>query len=189
MDKIIFPSDVQLGKYYKVPHVFCNDFYGVKGFIPINTPLHEDKDYINFEHLHFHCDWRFLNSRYYKSICRDINFPNYELRSEVSKVILTTLRDGKINTKGSIVYKAVRAKRKYANNTYFQILETPIRIEGWRKKIQDAFCGDHLRQNELGQYVCPHKGAIIDLTHVDENGNAVCPAHLLRFDVKTKKAI
>ena len=189
VDKIIFPKDVVVGKFYSVPHVLAYEFYGHTNIpIPINTPLHEDKDYINFNVLHFHIDWRFLNTKIYTDCCIDMHEPSYEIKSQVKDVlIIESAALGKLaDTK--VFYKNVKCKRSYNNNIFH--IEFPIMYHcNWPTKLQIVFCGDHLRINENGQYVCPHKGAIVDLNHKDENGHAVCPAHLLRFNTQTLKAI
>lgn len=188
-EKIVFPKDVEISKFYQVPHVMCYDFYdGIKNvLLPINTVLHEDKDYINFEPLHYHIDWRFVPIRLYNRICKDIDLADYFIRSEASKIIQLFGNNLEANTDGKVYYKTIKCKRGYSNNQFH--FRFPNAYNGWPAKLQSAFCGEQLRLNERGQYVCPHKGAIIDLKHVDEKGYAVCPAHLLRFNTETLKAI
>lgn len=175
-----FPKDVQIGKYYEVPHIFCEDFYGVTNvFIPINTPLHDDKEYINFSTRHYHVDWRFVSKRIHNIAAIDNSNPRFKSKAEQAFVVT--------KFEGDIVYKTVKCKRQFSNNEFHN--EWPKLYNSWPVKLQAGYCGTELKMNKDGQYVCPHKGAIIDLKYVDEHGYAVCPAHLLRFDVTTLKAI
>lgn len=186
---MIFPSNVEIGKYYSVPHILCKEFYkGVQNvLLPINTPLHDDVDYINFSTRHYHIDWRFVSNKIYNSIILYKRYPQLKTKNEQAYIICETNLQGDINIEGDVVYKRVKCQRQYSNINFHN--EHQILYNTWPVKLQSAYCGKELKKNNAGQYVCPHKGAVIDLKYVDEFGFAVCPAHLLRFDVSTLKAI
>lgn len=193
-EKILFPKDVEIGKFYLVPHVFAYSWYDdLKNiFIPINSPKHSDKEYINVSSLHYHVDWRFLDTRIYNRVCRDPWYENEKIRNEAAYAVFeeklyTGLSQSFKQIEDKIEYKKVKCKRPYS--VWLMKSELPAMYNSWPIKMQKGYCGQSLRINEHGQYVCPHKGTIIDTKHVDEEGNIVCPAHQLRFNSKTLIAI
>lgn len=193
MGNIIFPKDVEVGKFYLVPHVFTHDWYeNLKNiYVPINCPKHSDIEYVGVRAIHYHVDWRFLNTRIYNKVCVDRTDQNHKIRSEAAYALFEIIAHGdeagKKQIEDEIVYKEVKCKRHYSS--WLLKSEAPKMYNSWPIKMQKGYCGQQLKLNEQGHYVCPHKGTIIDLKHIDEDGNIVCPAHQLRFDSKTLQAI
>lgn len=184
-----FPSNVEIGKYYEVPHVLCKTFYEwiENVWIPISTPLHDDKEYIKLNVRHYHIDWRFIDTKLYNRVCKEEYRHDLTVKREQAYIVCETDNMGRKNIGDEIIYKRVKCKRQYLNKDFHNVHQKLYHT--WPVELQKGYCGKELKQNSEGQYVCPHKGAIIDLTYVDEYGYAVCPAHLLRFDTKTLKAI
>lgn len=55
-------TTVEVGRFYLV-----NTVQRIDGAtLPIHGPLHEDAEIINFPHLHWHIDWRFVDKRTYQ---------------------------------------------------------------------------------------------------------------------------
>lgn len=186
-EKILFPIDVVVGKYYLVPHIFTMEFGGVRHiYLPVSTPMHDDIEIIKFTAKHWHIDWRFVSNRIYKRIIDS----DREVFEQVKNVIVEKETDYYTTHQAidnTVKYLTRKCVRKPLANVFHNVEK--IKYYSWPYNLQKAYCGEHLRKNEFGQYVCPHKGAIIDLKYVDENGHAVCPAHLLKFNTETLLAI
>jgi hypothetical protein len=103
------------------------------------------------------------------------------------------LRDPRCSN-GEIVYKTLRCKR---NHTHLDWEHLPCSQESSAAsfdtktpliELRSAFCGKPLVKSD-GEYFCPHKGTKVDVKNINSFGEVLCPAHLLKFDAKTLKAI
>ena len=191
-EKIIFPENPIVGKYYQVPHVQNN----LGEMIPINSYLHTDLKYIKFELPHWHIDWRFVSKELYRFFFDDFQLKrtnhSYEQLRTVICLINEEMNDKyywdkrKTTFDKQVHYKKVKYKRLYAISSFEK--DNPEQMKQWPKNLREAFCKSKLKK--VGNHlICPHKGMLIDRNCKDENGNYVCPGHLLKFDPFTLKAI
>jgi hypothetical protein len=58
-----------------------------------------------------------------------------------------------------------------------------------RKRFEDAYQDERLRQDENGCLRCPHQGAPLNGLAPDENGNVICPLHGLKWNLKTRRLV
>lgn len=185
---IIFPINVELGKFYKVPCIL--NLAG--GLVPINSYLHNDKKIIGVDFRHWHIDWRFVNAKFYQQelvgrnetwpiSAREVGFPLVYYTIPPHDVYLKWASN---TTK--IHYRTLKCKRNYSAGKFFTDRFDPI--NDFTKRMESHFRGSKLKQVD-GVLICPHKGVHIDTNCKDENGNYVCPGHLLRFNPKTLKCV
>lgn len=186
---ILFPENVQVGKFYTVPHV--QNVWGE--YWPINSYLHEDAKIIKFPYKHWHIDWRFVHNTLYFEECISIWEPPSFV--EVKKVL--NLLDGELNDEipfdkryttfnPEVHYKKVKCKRNYGAAMFST--DNRKKLKGWPKDLARHFCKSKLKEVD-GQLICPHKGIVIDRNCKDMDGNYVCPGHLLKFNPETLSVI
>jgi hypothetical protein len=204
--KIVYPpARCIVGKSYEVPHVVL-----VNGkLIPILGDAHEDREFFPLASRHWHVDHRFTTNRQQAfmmpnlSLYVDDFFECFEAFKKIGNVVWDItdptfpesyeLRDPRCSN-GEIVYKTSRCKRKHTHLEWEHLpcsqessaasfdTKTPL-IE-----LRSAFCGKTLVESN-GEYFCPHKGTKVDVKNINSFGDILCPAHLLKFNAKTLKAI
>jgi hypothetical protein len=201
-EAIRFPENVEVGKFYDVPHVWMDAgrTYTTEskgGFIPINTHLHSDEKLIGFKYKHWHIDWRFVDGRLWKQKIEGGRngwsaFATSEGKQEVANVIIydASGATGHQNTVffDDVVYRRVKCKRHYRAGSFHDLDIHKHPVDGWVLKMPKVFCNSKLKEVD-GKLICPHKGAHIDRNCKDSEGNYVCPAHLLKFDPITLKVV
>lgn len=186
-EEIIFPVNVQVGKFYSVPHIKN----AAGEFIPINSHLHEDKKIINFPLKHWHVDWRFLSNEIYE----------YETSNCINsfiegKTILCLHHESEIGvwlprwvtSSIQVVYLKRKCKRSYSAGNFFQENPGRVRNTNWVGELAKTFCHSKLKKVG-GKLICPHKGIVIDESCKDLDGNYVCPGHLLKFNPETLQVV
>jgi hypothetical protein len=199
MERIIFPENVEVGKFYLVPHVWIgpNKAYSGKNgrYVPINTHLHDDKKVINFTYTHWHIDWRFVDDSMWKAKIENAEsvYRCSKGKREVANIIIFcdkgTLDIHTNSTEdATIYYRRVKCKREYRAHEFYKNDIYRSKPDQWVNQLPKAFCNSKLKEDS-GNLICPHKGAHIDRNCKDEDGNYVCPAHLLRFDPITLKVV
>lgn len=146
---------VRLGRYYSVPCVFVSPW---KRTVPILGPLHEDKNIIGFPDEHWHIDWRFVDSRWFRTC---------SARHPVHAKVVSAKK-----TAGGIVRRNLKCKRLMP--------EFPFVRHSWMASLEDAFSSARLRAG----LVCPHRGISLAGCPVN-NGVVVCPGHGLAWCVAT----
>lgn len=105
-----------IGRFYSVPSI--NALVWNLGMTPIIGPLHEDKEHIGFDDLHWHIDWRFVSAWQLSRLSGSGRIPVQ------AKVI------SQKNTAGQIVERRLKCKR--------EMPEFPLRpygkmsCTGWR---------------------------------------------------------
>lgn len=202
-EQIIFPQNVELGKYYLVSCVLAprGTFYAAPTkdeFIPINSHLHEDKKVIGVDFKHWHIDWRFVSKRMWDAKIKggENNWNQTQASSEGKLevklvVVLSGTQKGISVSRNvsdeTIYYKKRKCIRPYSAPLFYEhdIHRMP---KGWPQELSKVFCNSKLKK--VGDsLICPHKGTHIDKNCKDTNGNYVCPSHLLRFDPITLKVV
>lgn len=58
----------EIGRYYRVPSVYVNNWWRFQGWLPVIGPMHEDAEFVNFPWQHFHIDWRFAPERVWRGL-------------------------------------------------------------------------------------------------------------------------
>lgn len=150
---------VKVGRYYSVPCVFVAPWNRT---LPIMGPLHEDREVIGFEEDHWHIDWRFVDTQWYRDAGK------------------FSVRHGKVisakNAGGPVVRRNLKCKR--------EMPEFPAQVRGnqvhWLSKLEDVFAGTRLKTG----MVCPHRGIPLAGCPV-KNGVVVCPGHGLAWCAAT----
>jgi len=162
-----------VGKYYLVPCV--QTFNGL--WWPIIGPKHEDAEYINFPHQHYHYDLRFFGAR--QLTYTQAN--NYKsLRDKgVRYALLMIALEGKL--KDGITEKRLRCKRPMPS---FPIAH-PVTAQQttWFPKLEEAY-----KDKKLTCLRCPHRGLPLNGLPV-KDGKVICPGHGLQFNIETGELV
>jgi len=193
-EQIIFPVDVEVGKYYKVPCVKAKAIYPFMdwNYIPINSHLHEDVKVIGFKHRHWHIDWRFANRELFNDRVKGArDESSKEVASVISLMETHELDENFMVTDSEeIFYRRLKCKRRYQAGDFFSgsFYQMQKSKNSWPIQLSKKFCSAKLKEIN-GQFICPHKGVVIDKNCKDHDGNYVCPGHLLRFNPKTLQVV
>ena len=205
MEEIKFPKNVEVGKFYIVPCVWQQKGMRYASqkmgrYIPVNSHLHEDKKVIGADFLHWHIDWRFVETRLWKQRIEggyengfyDPAYKATEGKLEVANVIIYHKDAYRHYSNGTddkmIYYRRLKCKRPYMVKTFFEndIFRQPAK--SWVFSLSEKFCNSQLKKDG-DRLICPHKGIAIDKNCKDKDGNYICPGHLLRFNPDTLQVI
>lgn len=151
-----------IGRFYSVPCVYAKVWHMMT---PIIGPLHEDKEHIGFDDLHWHIDWRFVSVD---------QLAKLTFRGKVpvqAKVI------SQKNTAGAIRQKWLKCKRAMPE---FPLRPYGKRVVSWMEDLETAHEGARLKCGK----VCPHRGMPLAGCPVND-GIVVCPAHGLAWDLES----
>lgn len=193
-EQILFPVNVEVGKYYTVPCVKV--ISGI--YLAISSYLHNDKKIIGIGFDHWHIDWRFVSENVWQSECVNSKYSSYGSIVREVGIPVVYNDDPEQNTlqgynhpitstyDKTVYYKRLLCKREYSAGQFFELKSLPD--NNWVPKMQKHFCGSKLKR-EGDKLICPHKGILIDKKCKDKEGNYVCPGHLLRFNPETLECI
>lgn len=151
-----------VGRFYVVSVVYHRTW---KEEVAIYGPAHDDKEFLDFEDVHWHVDWRFSSSRFVQRKLRyNVSDPERFLHGIVASVHLCS--PPKFSKK-----KMLRETPPY-----------PIASEvPWLKKLED-----HYAFNRLPKCLtCPHRGISLKHAKPDEHGIITCPGHGLSWNRNT----
>jgi hypothetical protein len=151
--------------------------------------MHEDEKVIGFKIKHWHIDWRFIETSFWRSEVFNGSRWSSIGKRETARIVCYNKSSEYVIEQGlysnftdddKIYYRKLKCKRGYSCGEYFDYdFERDLRT--WTHKLPKVFCKSKLKEKN-GQLVCPHKGIIIDKNTKDKDGNYVCPGHLLRFN-------
>lgn len=163
MELLTANSPLVIGRFYSVPCI--NALVWNLGMTPIIGPLHEDKEHIGFDDMHWHIDWRFVSAWQLSRLSGSGRIPVQ------AKVI------SQKNTAGQIVERRLKCKR--------EMPEFPLRPYGknvvhWLEDLETAQENSRLKCG----MICPHRGLPLAGCPVND-GIVVCPAHGLAWDVES----
>lgn len=204
--KIVYPpARCIVGKSYEVPHVVLMD----GKLMPVMGDAHEDREFFPSASKHWHVDHRFTTPKQQKIMMPYLGLYDnglnkcFEAFKKIGNVVWDItdptlpedyeLRDSRCS-KGEIFYKTLRCKRKHTHLEWEHLdcnKESAVAAFETKKplvELRSAYCGKSLVESN-GEYFCPHKGTKVDTKNVNAFGEILCPAHLLKFDEKTLKAI
>lgn len=173
------------GKYYLVPTVEYR-LRGLKGPWPVIGPRHDDATDLNFPHLHYHLDGRFLSDRMLNAIG---GWYGSKERA-VAAVVLTEPRniencEWTATKYGRLPAKPTLRRRKCRHSIWTY---PPSARASLIKHIGEDRIGARLglpakaihRRN--GQVLCPHRKVDLSSLPRDREGMVTCPLHGLKVD-------
>lgn len=159
-----FEENLTIGRFYQVPTV-RGQFHWILDDWPVLGPLHQDEEIIKFPDLHYHFDFRFLNTWQYKYF--------QELRLQpVHRWVLTEHSGVKL---GPVIYRKKKCRRLMPG--------FPQIMGGWLTALAEAY-----KNHTFKDMICPHKGASLRGLPVDAEGCITCPLHGLRWHVASGKS-
>lgn len=166
----------EIGQFFLVPTLrgeWCNR----KGIWPVLGPMHEDAEFLQFPHDHWHLDARFMNVAEWRHAAR------YSVtRSADSSVAALPLMKNLLSH-GDEIYWQRRAYRRH-----FQYPLTKVSVQQHFQRLHAQFEGVIAHRGEHG-LVCPHRGAPLGSIAPNERGHIVCPLHGLCWDAATGRNI
>lgn len=155
-----------LGQYYQVPAVRVDDFHGFDGWMPVNTPEHEDAEVINYPWQHFHVDWRFAPTSVWKYL---------SIWHEGSRIFGSVVMRTKTNGVPQTVEGPTLKRMKYKR----ELPPYPHDIAPWTRRLAEQFACSKLIDGK-----CPHRGTPVSAM-IREGDILTCPAHGLRWNAIT----
>ena len=159
------------GRFYQVPCIFYR-YCGMTDWWPVLGPRHKDVAFLNFPHLHYHVDGRFLSKRQRRHLA------GYAMSLETLAGMVSSrplnLRNGEPPPPEPTVK---RRKCSLARIDYAQHHQPNI------QKIATHFAAHKCKRGEQG-WICPHQATPLgSIAPVD--GVITCPLHGLRIDAAT----
>jgi len=179
--KFLYVADLEEpptpGVRYLVPLVWVENGDLPTGWWPVTGPQHEDKEHINFEPQHWHPDLRFLTEGQLRCLTELYSsFRTEELYSEGSE---GTYRAHAHAILAQFVRRHVVRPRLCRR---LQPVYPRFRMGFyWLQNLEAAYLDRELK----GCLRCPHRGVSLSNLPRDRQGRVVCPAHGLRWDLKT----
>lgn len=176
-DKLTAPPVV--GTYYMVPAIQWSFSYTWDAVSPTSQwwPVwgrkHNDIEFFDFKHQHYHIDFRFLTKRQWKEFENSWRPP----RATVQAQPLNHVR----LPNGPPKPKLIKMRCSTADTTY----DFPTAPQVLA--IQAAYAGKQCTKSKLG-FICPHQRFQLgSIAPVD--GVITCPLHGLRIDAATGVAL
>lgn len=158
-----------VGKYYLVPTVLF-EFHSVIRPWPIMGTKHDDAEHLNFPHLHYHFDWRFIAPK--MSIYR---------RSETLQLNFGLILHYIGRELPAPIYRRRRCQRPMPLNTIFSMVPTGM-------ALHRAWAGKDAHRDAHG-LICPHRGTALGSITPQPDGSITCPLHGLKFCATTGRSI
>lgn len=160
----------ELGKYYRVPSVMVNDWWGFVGWMPVIGPMHEDAEIVNFPWQHFHIDWRFAPT---------LLWDRFENRRAPGGHFAWPIQHPNNDGTQCIVAGPEPRRMKYKRDPGM----FPQAQVGWQKLLAEKFaCA------KLVNGTCPHRGIPVSAMH-REGDILTCPGHGLKWHAVTGLAV
>ena len=170
-------------------------------WIPVIGPFHDDAEFIGFSDRHWHIDYRFISAELARSmeeyarrnVADEVLHPVYNL--VITSVCPIGLRplplDGyevgageqlTNNDTGERIrlprHTWMRRNRRRCRRAYPSY---PFMRPQWLPELERAYLHRRLQEGS----VCPHRGAPLGGLQPDQDGNATCPLHGLRWNIQT----
>lgn len=175
-----------VGGYYRVPclktkpALASSTWKPVWGgaWVPITGPLHRDAEHINFPQAHWHVDLRFLAGSILRTLTAygrtpySIPLQMHPVEPQGGLMVENVFESFVV---GGVESRLMKCKRLWP--------PYPRDKAKWLPALEKAFCASKMKG-----MVCPHRG--IPLDGAEREGDVVtCPAHGLRWNVKTGELV
>lgn len=163
-----------VGQFYLVPTVRYT-YFGRDDDWPVIGPRHHDHD-LQFTHLHFHLDFRFLSRRQMEWLPR----PSESEETRVNGSVLVDREDG---WKGAPPVPPILRRLRCRRSTYSfndrskTLLAKRVGGDPLTERFGDAAEPIRLRD---GRLLCPHRKVDLSQFPRDADGIVTCPLHGLR---------
>lgn len=166
-----------VGRFYLVPVVRDYPYFGRVDIWPVLGPKHEDAEFINYPHHHYHLDARFLTAEQEAWMVRRGRF--IAGLEDDDAALIAVVGRSPLNYDGVPLPKGrpKLAPRKCRRLTYGYAYSDRPQIEALRKHYGNPV--DAIRLDD-GRALCPHRKADLTQFPPDEAGVVVCPLHGLR---------
>jgi hypothetical protein len=175
-----------VGRFYMVPTV---DYHWDRAsqkrrVYPVLGPLHHDKGPINFPHVHYHVDGRFLSTRLWKRVMTQHWLSGYTDLfatpiSQPDKNRLCLAEWGDIPRKPTL--KRLKCTRvDHAWPTHNPFLDAPFM---WGLNQPDGTAAMAIHRPD-GRTLCPHRKVDLSSFAPDADGIHTCPLHGMRVDCR-----
>ena len=200
---------MEVGKLYPVPHVRARLLtQGRPRWWAVLGPAHDDREYIEFHHRHYHIDYRFLTD----DDLREIHaFNTGALNPPLDPTLLVITNTAPENwdprdprnshtipavmqyLNGRTMYVGLPLESlptpEYPTGTYIRTRRRkmqrqnggPDRQLGWISILRRAYENSKL----LPGMICPHRGADLSRISQDEEGVITCPLRRPRWRADT----
>jgi hypothetical protein len=171
-----------IGQFYLVP-VVRYGFYDRVMDWPVLGPLHHDKGPINFPHLHYHLDKRFLTKDQMEFIAR--RAWAYGIDRIINGYPLAQ-GDDQHRKFGEIPRKPRLARRKCTQS--IQAWTGQEASKKWGLQILYGTPAAPALKRTDGRMLCPHRKVDLSQIPADADGLTTCPLHGLRVDCRDRMA-
>jgi hypothetical protein len=177
IDSVCEPA---VGVRYLVPMV-DGEYNGKRAWWPVLGPKHEDAEFINFPHQHYHIDPRFLSKAQVRFLGMSeesgtLYAPKRKIYSQ--NVFASPLHE---NTTPGLKRRIHSGVEHRARMMLRQMPSYPRYNARWLPTLEDAYADVKLKPG----MVCPHRGAPLRGLTPDADGCVTCPLHGLRWNVTT----
>lgn len=174
------PAERKLYRVWTIKY----EWFGMFGVWPIIGPKHSDAEIINYPHLHYHIDGRFLTEMQWRHAERsNLRGVHYALAAQpmVGKYAGQSFEE-------KLPEPALRRRLCRASHLpYVAEVVTTLREDTFIPKLRAAFCSKQLIRGPDG-WICPHRGAHMGSIAADTYGVITCPLHGLRWNAETGDA-
>ena len=172
-------SSLEFGQGYQVPCVRAQvEWFGPEQWVPIIGPLHEDKEYFDFNVLHYHIDFRFVEPQIFDKWASELIY-----HWQDKGYLLELLIEKHQILEGPIL-------RECTCHRSMPVFPTRLASTGdWLKSVralEEAFSETIINPKKP---ICPHRGFPLTGLPTDENGVVVCPGHGLAWDTNTGRCV
>lgn len=158
-----------VGNYYQVPTVY-GMLFDTMNHWPVMLPMHEDAEIIGFPYKHYHIDWRFVPTAFFKR-----QYVGGSWRS-VFGIVLHSSPQKNEDGFPEPVMRRLKCKREF--DAY------PHHLAKWKQELESKY-----QDCILKTPVCPHQGVRLDNLPCNKEGHVTCPAHGLVWNINTGELV
>lgn len=169
----------KVGHFYMVPAIEYT-WMGKLGMWPVVGPLHDDREFFNFRHLHYHLDLRFLTASQWKLAQRNgyrrlgVNAFASDAELAAGSQPLCRLDDPLPRGRPALI----RRRCRLSERVYAYPNADPVKALN-AKFAQEVGAAQPIRRSD-GRLLCPHRKVDLSTYRPDAHGIVICPLHGLR---------
>lgn len=165
----------EIGRSYKVPACAVKRFLAsFDGFVPVIGPEHEDAEFLNFPHQHWHVDWRFASPRLWQRALEYFARVDSVTAEQMAYSLVlgrSVVADRFSIEIGDVQFRRMKCRRDFP--------AYPHHKARWQASLEAAYACKKLKNG-----ICPHKGLPLH-TIQPVDGVITCPGHGLRWNAAT----
>ena len=184
-------TDLVAGRRYTVRCVQADlEHRGMPRWWPVLGPMHRDAEILNIDFEHWHIDWRFVSDRRMRRLIAGLSERHERIQHEndLAAIVIDVWTTGRHDSDGRWCTPKPTDRRRRCRRERLPRWSNQSTEPTWRADLEHAYRDVKLVLRE-GQWICPHRGAVIASADRSTNTTIECPLHGLVWCTQTRALI